>query len=110
MLRSSAVLSLAATLLACTSSVGPGEPSANAPEAPAAPAIAKIVTRDRSITLFAAPGSVRATVLDANGRLVARDVDVDALQTIDASAFEACHASYVDRADRRELPDTALIR
>jgi hypothetical protein len=99
MLRASAVLSLAA-LLACSSSVGPEQPSASAPVAPGAAAIAKIVTRDRSITLSAGGGTVRATVLDASGRVVARDVDVDALQTIDASAFEACHASFADRADR----------
>jgi hypothetical protein len=102
MLRASVVPCLALVLvgpLACTSGVGREEPSANAPPAATAPAIAKIVTRERSITLFAGHGSVRATVLDANGRLVARDVDIDALQNIDASAYETCHGSFAQRGE-----------
>lgn len=97
MLRASFFPCLALSLmgvLACSSGVGREEPAANTPAAAAAPAIAKIVTRDRSITLFAGHGRVRATVLDASGRLIARDVDVDGLQNIDASAYEATHASF----------------
>jgi hypothetical protein len=93
MLRASALLSLVA-LLACSSTVGSEEPTASAPVAPGASAIAKIVTRDRSITLSAGRGTVRATVIDDSGRLVAHDVDIDALQTIDATAYDACHASF----------------
>jgi hypothetical protein len=96
MLRATATLTLLA-LLGCSSSVGPEEATANVPVTPGPGAIAKIVTRDRSITLSAGGGTVRATVLDANGRLVARDVDLDALQSIDASAYEVTHASFAGR-------------
>src|ERR1019366_2104460 len=95
----SAALSLVVTLLGCSSSVGSEEAPANAPLAPSAPAIAKIVTRDRIITLSAGRGSGRATVLDASGKLVARDVDIDALQTIDASAYDTCHSSFAGRTE-----------
>jgi hypothetical protein len=105
MLRVSAVLVLSITLFACSSSVGSGEPPAAAPAAPAGPAIARVVSRDRSITLFAGGGKVRATVIDANGRQIAHDVDVDALQTIDASAYEACHASFATGERPAEYPE-----
>jgi hypothetical protein len=104
MLRTPATLVFVA-LLGCSSSVGSEEAPASAPVASAAPAIARIVTRDRSITLFAGPGTVRATVVDASGRFIARDVDIDALQNIDASANEACHASFADRSH----PEAALF-
>jgi hypothetical protein len=45
---------------------------------------------------------VRATVLDASGKLVARDVDIDALQTIDASAYDTCHSSFAGRTEHGE--------
>jgi hypothetical protein len=61
--------------------------------APSAPAIAKIVTRDRSITLLSGHGTVRATVLDGAGRMVANQVPIDDLQRIDATSFEATHWS-----------------
>jgi len=98
MLRAAAIPCVTVLLLACTSGIGREEPSASAPVAASPPAIAKIVTRDRSITLFAGHGSVRATVLDANGKLVARDVDIDDLQNIDASAYQTTHGSFADRA------------
>ena len=94
-------------LLGCSSSVGSEEAPANAPLAPSAPAIAKIVTRDRTITLSAGHGSVRATVLDASGKLVARDVDIDALQTIDASAYDTCHSSFAGRTEYGRRGSTA---
>jgi hypothetical protein len=109
MLRASVLPCLALSLmgvLACTSGVGREEPSASAPAPAAAPAIAKIVTRDRTITLFAGHGSVRATVLDTNGRLIVRDVDIDGLQNIDASAYEATHASFADKG--RGVPSVDL--
>ena len=96
MLRASVTLVLLA-LLGCSSSVGPEEATANAPGPPAPVAIAKIVSRDRTITLSAGGGRVRSTVLDASGRFVARDVDLDALQSIDASAYEVTHAAFVRR-------------
>ncbi len=96
MLRASATLTLFA-LLACSSSVGPEQATASVPASPAPVAIAKIVMRDRSITLSAGGGTVRATILDASGRLVARDVDLDALQSVDATAYEVTHAAFVLR-------------
>ena len=93
------VLPLSVALLGCSSSVGSEEPPPNMPVASGAVAIAKIVTRDRTITLSAGRMSVRATVLDASGKLVARDVDIDALQTIDASAYDTCHSSFAERTE-----------
>jgi len=60
---------------------------------PTPPAIAKIVTRDRSITLLAGHGTVRATMLDGDGRTLAKEVPIDDLQRIDATSFAATHWS-----------------
>jgi hypothetical protein len=97
MLRQVAFLSLVLAVYGCSSSLGPEEAPATTPAAAASGAIAKIVTRDRSITLHAGGGTVRVTVLDENGKLIARDVPVDDLQYIDASAYDACHASFAER-------------
>lgn len=86
MLRTVALFSLVIFVFGCSASVAPEETPVTAPASPASPEIAKIVTRDRSITLLAGHGTVRVTVLDATGKLIARDVPVDDLQTIDASA------------------------
>jgi hypothetical protein len=110
MLRNPAAFVFVA-LVGCSSSVGSGEPAPSVPVATSAPAIAKIVTRDRSITLFAAHGTVNATVLDGNGKLLARDVDIDALQNIDASAYDACHSSFAGKTvPEDEKPPTGAPR
>ena len=56
--------------------------------------------RDRNITLLAGHGTVRATVLDAEGRLVAKDIPIDDLQNVDATAYEATHWSVAGGAAR----------
>jgi hypothetical protein len=97
MIRTAATLVLAAVLSACSSGVT-SETSAAVPAAPGSPAIAKIVTRDRSITLLAAKGEVRATVFDGSGRMIGREVPIDQLQNVDATAYEATHWSVAGRA------------
>lgn len=111
MVRHPAALAFVA-LVGCSSSMGSGsgEPPPGTPVSAAPVAIAKIVTRDRSITLYSGHGSVRATVLDASGKLVAREVDIDDLQTIDASAYDACHSSFAAQTTvgaRLDGPDTS---
>lgn len=96
MIRTAAPFLLAAVLSACTSGVAT-ETSAQAPAAPSSPAIAKIVTRDRTITLLADRDGVRATVLDASGRTLGRAVPIDELQNVDATAYEATHWSVAGR-------------
>jgi hypothetical protein len=92
----------AIVLTACASAgtVDEAPPAA----APAAPAIAKIVMRDRSITLLAGRGTVRATVLDGDGRTLAKEVPVDDLQRIDATSFEATHWSVAGAMRDRDEP------
>jgi hypothetical protein len=86
-------------LLGCASAAGPEEAPPGVPSTAGTAAIAKLVSRDRSITLLAGRGTVRATVLDANGKLIAREVPLDDLQAIDATAYEACHASFAGAKD-----------
>jgi hypothetical protein len=105
MVRVAAFFTVLLGVCSCSSSVGPEEAPVTAPASPASPEIAKIVTRDRSITLLAGHGTVRVTVLDSNGKLIARDVPVDDLQTIDASAYDACRASF---AERRGPPEAVV--
>jgi hypothetical protein len=116
-MRAPLLLSLV-PLLGCATATGPEE----APPAVASPAgtaaIAKLVSRDRSITLLAGHGTVRATVLDGSGNLIAREIPIDDLQAIDATAYEACHGSFAGaegasgRLDQigGNAASTALIR
>jgi len=90
---------LGVALAACSSAgtIDQAPPAA----APGAPAIAKIVMRDRTITLLSGHGTVRATVLDGAGRLVAKEVPVDDLQRIDATSYEATHWSFAGAMPER---------
>jgi hypothetical protein len=80
--------------LGCASTAGPEEAPPAVASSPGTAAIAKLVSRDRSITLLAGRGTVRATVLDGSGNLIAREVPIDDLQAIDATAYDACHSSF----------------
>lgn len=80
--------------LGCASAGGPEEPLPAVASSSGTAAIAKLVSRDRSITLLAGHGTVRATVLDGSGNLIAREVPLDDLQSIDATAYDACHSSF----------------
>jgi hypothetical protein len=97
MIRTALLLSFAVAVTACSSSVA-NDTSAVAPATPSSLAIAKIVTRDRSITLLAGGGSVRATVFDGSGRLIGRDIPIDSLQNVDATSYEATHWSVAGRS------------
>ncbi len=90
-------------LVACSSGVALDETPP--PAAPTAPAIAKVVMRDRSITLLAGKGTVMATVLDAEGRLVAKEVPIDELQRVDATAYEVTHSSFAAAPRADLVPD-----
>jgi hypothetical protein len=78
----------------CASAASPEEPPPAVATSSGTAAIAKLVSRDRSITLLAGHGTVRATVLDGSGNLIAREVPLDDLQSIDATAYDACHSSF----------------
>ncbi len=78
----------------CASTAGPEEVAPAVASSSGTGAIAKLVSRDRSITLLAGRGTVRATVLDGDGNLIAREVPLDDLQAIDATAYDACHSSF----------------
>jgi len=90
------VLPLAIFLVACGSAAVPEEQPPVVASAPGPTPIAKLVSRDRSITLLAGGGTVRVTVLDGNGRLIAHEVPLDDLQAIDETAFETAHGSFAD--------------
>lgn len=94
LLPSALPLALALSLVACGSAVAPEEQPPVVASAPGPTPIAKLVSRDRSITLLAGGGTVRVTVLDGNGRLIAHEVPLDDLQAIDATAFETAHGSF----------------
>jgi hypothetical protein len=95
-----AALSVVLTACASAGTVDEAPPAA----AQAAPAIAKIVLRDRSITLLSGHGTVRATVLDGDGRTLAKEVPIDDLQRIDATSFEATHWSVAGAMRDRDEP------
>ena len=89
------------SLLACSSAAPSSGVSAPEPDpgalVTAAPGeiagggegIVKIQTRDRSVTLLSAEHGVRRfTVEDEHGRVIARRVDLTALEAIDARAFD----------------------
>jgi len=102
-------------LAACTSSaLGGGDPPAGLQSAAAQPAdedldvarsappgeqgILKIQSRDRAVTVFAAHNGVRlVTVEDAQGRIIAHRVDVDALERLDASAYQLLKSAFASR-------------
>jgi hypothetical protein len=96
MTRALLLASLAVALSACSSTIAVDEAPPPTVAGPAA--IARIVMRDRNITLLAGHGTVRATVLDARGRLVAREIPIDDLQNVDATAYEATHWSVAGGA------------
>jgi hypothetical protein len=58
------------------------------PSDPGHKEIAKLVSRDRSITLIAGHGDVRVTVVDASGKLIAREVPIGDLESIDATSYQ----------------------
>jgi hypothetical protein len=95
---------VAIALLGCASAAGPEEAPPVVPSTAGTAAIAKLVSRDRSITLLSGRGTVRATVLDGNGNLIAREVSLDDLQAIDATAYEACHSSFAGAQGPSGLP------
>ncbi|HEY6460329.1 MAG TPA: hypothetical protein VIY73_09260 [Polyangiaceae bacterium] len=97
MLRTALLFSFAVAVTACSSSAA-NDTSAATAATPSSPEIAKIVTRDRTITLLAREGSVRATVLDRTGRLIGRDVPIDSLQNVDATSYEATHWSVAGKS------------
>ena len=98
MLRALSALTVIAALAGCSSNVDlSGSPATTPAGATASTEVVKIVTRDRSILVSTRQQSVRATVLDANGKLLARDVPVDELQTIDATSYETVRAGAADR-------------
>jgi hypothetical protein len=89
-----ALVPLAFVLAACASTVGVDDAPASSPaDAPSSTEVVKIVTRDRSILMSTRQHAVRVTVLDASGKLIAREVPVDDLQSIDATAYDACKSS-----------------
>lgn len=92
MVRTVTTALLGFTLIACSSAVTLDEPPP--PVAPTSSAIAKVVMRDRTITLLSGKGTVRATIVDGSGHLVADQVPIDELQRIDATAYEVTHASF----------------
>jgi hypothetical protein len=101
-----ALAPLAFVLAACASSVGVDDAPASSPaDATSSIEVVKIVTRDRSILVSTRQHAVRVTVLDANGRLIAREVPVDELQSIDATAYDACKSSV---ATGRSYVDSSL--
>ena len=95
----------AAALLACSSSASQEAAAVEAP--PAAPldavpattssGIVKIQTRDRSVTLLAGHGGRRVTIEDDHGRVIAKDVDVDELEAIDARSYELVRSTVAGR-------------
>ena len=85
-----------ATLVGCS---GPGSPAVSSANEPpidnAQQGIVKIQARDLSITLLAGHGPRRVTVEDAQGRIIARAVDLEALRAIDASAYALVQSALV---------------
>jgi len=90
--------------LGCAGATGPEEAPPAVASSSGTAAIAKLVSRDRSITLLAGHGTVRATVLDGNGNLIAREVPIDDLQAIDATAYDACHSSFAGAQGPSGIP------
>jgi hypothetical protein len=103
-----AVLPVAFVLAACSSAASfDGTPAASPTAAPSTEVV-KVVTRDRSILLSTRQHAVRATLLDANGKLIVQDVSIDELQSIDATAYDAVKSSVA--AKDRPYEDPALAR
>jgi hypothetical protein len=108
MLLRSALLPVTAAIVlgcfGCAGATGPEEAPPAVASGSGTAAIAKLVSRDRSITLLAGHGTVRATVLDGSGNLIARDVPIDDLQAIDATAYDACHGSFAGAQGPSGIP------
>jgi hypothetical protein len=103
------LLLLVGGLFACSSS-GLPERSGAAPAAVPAPraTIGKLQMRDRSILLLASGAGLRVTVEDMAGTVLAEDVALDDLRTIDPVAYDVCRsstASHQEQFDARlQLP------
>jgi len=107
MIKVAAGTALSLSLLACSSAapaVGASVPDPDpgavvtdlASGSSSAGGIVKIQTRDRSVTLFAAERGVRRfTVEDDRGRVIARKVDLGALETLDARAYDLVKSTVV---------------
>jgi hypothetical protein len=87
-------LALCVVALSCSSGVSPKETPGPASGANGDAAIVKIVSRDRTVTLSGHSGSLRATILDARGVLIARDVDVEALGQVDPASDDLVHGVW----------------
>jgi hypothetical protein len=59
--------------------------------------IVKIVTRDRRITLLSGHAGRLVTVEDDRGRVIAKEVDVDALRGLDAEVYQLVHSAQAHR-------------
>jgi hypothetical protein len=101
------LLVLAVTMggaLACGSTAEPAPANASAS---GHVAIAKLRFRDRSVTLFGAPDGLRARVERADGTLVAADVPLEDLRSIDPIAYQVCRSAV---ASNGEYLDARLDR
>jgi hypothetical protein len=84
-----AVMTMGGTL-ACGSTAEPAPVNA---AASGHAAIAKLRFRDRTVTLFGGPDGLRARVERADGTLVAADVPLEDLRSIDPIAYEVCRSA-----------------
>jgi hypothetical protein len=87
----------------CASSAGRSDVSAVAPSD--RPVLGKLQMRDRDVTLLASPGGLRVTIEDARGAVLARDVGVAELQSIDPLVYEMFRQSV---ASNRPYLDARL--
>jgi hypothetical protein len=92
-----ALVALTLAAVGCSSSVGTN-PLEGAVAAPSRPVIGKLQSHDRSVTLLASHDGLRVTVEDATGKVLAHDVDVEAVRGIDPVVYEMCRSSLASNA------------
>jgi hypothetical protein len=92
---------LAGALLACSSGSSLAERTGSfaAPAAHAGATIGRIQMRDRTITLHASSAGLRVTVQDEAGAVLAQDVAVDELRTVDPLSYDVCRSSTAHRGE-----------
>ena len=54
-------------------------------------------TRDREVLLYASPAGMKVTIKAPNGMLVADQVDLDTLRTLDPHIYDICRSGIAGR-------------
>jgi hypothetical protein len=88
-MKSPAALAIALLGFGCSSAVSPSPASSEPPSASTLrSSLGSLRTHDREVLLYASPTGMKITVKAAGGAIIADQVDLDALRTLDPQIYD----------------------